>query len=121
MLAAGFEVYKMFVGHRGANHPVQNLVSRKVEVSTQNHGFAVDKKSLRDDVAELTHINLNDGTLEGVRFKNCTAFSVQYHPEASPGPHDSHYLFNEFMRDISERRGVKASNFVSPEMIYAAR
>ena len=120
-LAAGFEVYKMFVGHRGANHPVQNLVSRKVEVSTQNHGFAVDKKSLRDDVAELTHINLNDGTLEGVRFKNCTAFSVQYHPEASPGPHDSHYLFNEFMRDISERRGVKASNFVSPEMIYAAR
>jgi carbamoyl-phosphate synthase small subunit len=118
-LAAGLEVYKMFVGHRGANHPVQNLISRKVEVSTQNHGFAVDKKSLTDDVATLTHINLNDQTLEGVRFKACPAFSVQYHPEASPGPHDSHYLFDEFMQDIETHRGVKATKVVNPEMIYA--
>jgi len=118
-LAAGLDVYKMFVGHRGANHPVKNLVSGKVEVSTQNHGFAVDKASISDDVAVLTHVNLNDGTLEGIRFKGCPAFSVQYHPEASPGPHDSHYLFDEFMNDIEEHRGVKATFVANPQMISA--
>jgi len=120
-LAAGLEVYKMFVGHRGANHPVQNLVTKRVEVSTQNHGFAVDRDSIQPDVAEVTHVNLNDNTLEGIRFKKCCAFSVQYHPEASPGPHDSHYLFDEFMQDIEAERGVKAVNEVSSDMIYAGR
>ncbi|MDG1753896.1 MAG: glutamine-hydrolyzing carbamoyl-phosphate synthase small subunit [Rhodothermales bacterium] len=120
-LAAGLEVYKMRVGHRGANHPVQNLSTRHVEVSTQNHGFAVAKESLKDDIAELTHINLNDDTLEGIRFKACTAFSVQYHPEASPGPHDSHYLFDEFMNDILEVRGVKTTVDLAAEMMYAGR
>ena len=120
-LAAGLEVYKMFVGHRGANHPVQNLVTKRVEVSTQNHGFAVDRDSIQSDVAEVTHVNLNDNTLEWIRFKKCCAFSVQYHPEASPGPHDSHYLFDEFMQYIEAERGVKAVNDVSSDMIYAGR
>lgn len=120
-LGAGLDVYKMFVGHRGANHPVQNLVSGKVEVSTQNHGFAVDKKSLSPEIGDLTHINLNDDTLEGIRFKSGPAFSVQYHPEASPGPHDSHYLFEEFMRDIKAHSGATSTNDVSEYMIYAAR
>jgi len=99
-LAAGLSVYKMYVGHRGANHPVKNLITGKVEVSTQNHGFAVDGESLSPDIAELTHVNLNDQTVEGIRFKKHTAFSVQYHPEASPGPHDSQYLFDTFLEDI---------------------
>ncbi|ARA93270.1 MAG: carbamoyl-phosphate synthase small subunit [Bacteroidetes bacterium] len=106
-LAAGLDVYKMYVGHRGANHPVQNLATRRVEVTTQNHGFAVDPKSLRDDVAVLTHRNLNDDTVEGLRFKQFVGFSVQYHPEASPGPHDSRYLFDTFLQDIAEHRGVR--------------
>ena len=115
-LASGLEVYKMFVGHRGANHPVKNLITSRVEVSTQNHGFAVDAKSLKDDIAELTHVNLNDGTVEGIAFKTCRAFSVQYHPEASPGPHDSHYLFDQFLAVIgtpsvlAENSKVEASN-----------
>ncbi len=99
-LAAGLSVYKMYVGHRGANHPVKNLITGKVEVSTQNHGFAVDGESLSPDITELTHVNLNDQTVEGIRFKKHTAFSVQYHPEASPGPHDSQYLFDTFLEDI---------------------
>ncbi len=120
-LAAGLKVYKMFVGHRGANHPVKNLLSSHVEVSTQNHGFAVDKESLTEDIAVMTHVNLNDETLEGLRFAACTAFSVQYHPEASPGPHDSHYLFDEFMSDIEKERGVKTTVDAAPDMIYAGR
>jgi carbamoyl-phosphate synthase small subunit len=99
-LASGIDVYKMFVGHRGANQPVKNLQSGRVEVSTQNHGFAVEAESIQPDVAEMTHVNLNDGTVEGLAFKNCRAFSVQYHPEASPGPHDSHYLFDRFLAEI---------------------
>lgn len=118
-LAAGLEVYKMYVGHRGANHPVKNLVSGHVEVSTQNHGFAVDKESIKDDIAAITHMNLNDDTVEGVRFAKCTAFSVQYHPEASPGPHDSQYLFDEFMADIEKHSGVKPTHEPTPEMVYA--
>ncbi len=101
-LASGLEVYKMFVGHRGANHPVKNLSTGRVEVSTQNHGFAVDLDSIKDDVSEMTHVNLNDGTVEGLAFKQCRAFSVQFHPEASPGPHDSHYLFKQFLNIIGE-------------------
>jgi carbamoyl-phosphate synthase small subunit len=120
-LASGLDVYKMFVGHRGANHAVKNLQTGHVEVSTQNHGFAVDKESLSPAVAELTHVNLNDQTLEGVRFKQFCGFSVQYHPEASPGPHDSQYLFDAFMADIKEKRGVQATHLKDDHMIYAGR
>ncbi|MEX0599453.1 MAG: glutamine-hydrolyzing carbamoyl-phosphate synthase small subunit [Rhodothermales bacterium] len=105
-LAAGFEVYKMFVGHRGANHPVKNLQTGHVEVTTQNHGFAVKEESVSSEDAEVTHMNLNDRTVEGLRFRKYAAFSVQYHPEASPGPHDSRYLFDTFLKDIEEHRGV---------------
>jgi carbamoyl-phosphate synthase small subunit len=91
----------MHHGHRGLNHPVINLRTGKSEISTQNHGFAVDKDSVAANPAiEITHINLNDQTLEGIRLKNKNAFSVQYHPEATPGPHDSRYLFDEFLAMI---------------------
>ena len=103
-LASGFDVYKMFVGHRGANHPVKNLATGHVEVTTQNHGFAVRPESVDDGVAEVNHVNLNDRTVEGLRFKQFAGRSVQYHPEASPGPHDSHYLFDEFLEDIAQHR-----------------
>lgn len=103
-LATGIDVYKMYVGHRGANHPVKNLQTGHVEISTQNHGFAVDADSVTDSVAEVTHINLNDKTVEGLRYKLFTGFSVQYHPEASPGPHDSQYLFDQFLADIASKK-----------------
>ena len=105
-LAQGFEVYKMFVGHRGANQPVKNLVTGHVEVTTQNHGFAVDPDSVDVAQAEVTHLNLNDRTIEGLRFKTFAGMSVQYHPEASPGPHDSRYLFDQFLRLIAENNRV---------------
>ena len=105
-LAQGFEVYKMFVGHRGANHPVKNLDTGRVEVTTQNHGFAVDADSIDPAAARVTHVNLNDDTVEGLRFKTFTGLSLQYHPEASPGPHDSHYHFDTFMEMVAEERGV---------------
>jgi len=105
-LASGIEVYKMFVGHRGANHPVKNFATGHVEVTTQNHGFAVREDSVGDEVAEITHLNLNDRTVEGLRFKKHAALSVQYHPEASPGPHDSHYLFEAFLDEIAKHRGI---------------
>ncbi len=95
-LALGADTYKLKFGHRGGNHPVRNEHSGKVEITSQNHGFAVEPSSLPEHV-EITHINLNDNTLEGIRCKNFPAFSVQYHPEASPGPHDSRYLFKEFI------------------------
>jgi carbamoyl-phosphate synthase small subunit len=103
-LAAGIDVYKMFVGHRGANQPVKNLRTGKVEVSTQNHGFAVDADSITPETADVTHVNLNDQTVEGLAFATCRAFSVQYHPEASPGPHDSRYLFDQFLTEIGSGR-----------------
>jgi carbamoyl-phosphate synthase small subunit len=96
-LAFGGKTYKLKFGHRGANQPVLNKQTNKVEITTQNHGFAVDAESLPDDV-EVTHVNLNDNTVEGIRHKTLPVFGVQYHPEASAGPHDSHYLFGEFRR-----------------------
>ena len=105
-LAQGFEVYKMFVGHRGANHPVKNLDTGRVEVTTQNHGFAVDAESIDPDAARVTHVNLNDDTIEGLEFKTFAGMSLQYHPEASPGPHDSDYHFNRFLEMVAEERGV---------------
>lgn len=96
-LAFGGKTYKLRFGHRGANQPVLNRRTGKVEITSQNHGFAVDSASLPDDV-EVTHINLNDQTAEGIRHKKFPAFGVQYHPEAAAGPHDSHYLFSEFLQ-----------------------
>lgn len=105
-LAQGFDVYKMYVGHRGANHPVKNLDTEQVEVTTQNHGFAVDPESIDPEVARVTHVNLNDDTIEGLRFKTFAGMSLQYHPEASPGPHDSHYHFDTFMELVADERGL---------------
>ncbi len=95
-LALGGQTYKLKFGHRGANQPVKNLATGRVEITSQNHGFAVDMDSLGKDVVEVTHINLNDNTVEGIRHRTLPAFAVQYHPEASPGPHDAAYLFDQF-------------------------
>jgi carbamoyl-phosphate synthase small subunit len=95
-LALGGKTYKLKFGHRGANHPVKNLDTGAIEITSQNHGFCVDIDSLAGKNVELTHINLNDNTLEGLRCKKLKAYAVQYHPEASPGPHDSQYLFKQF-------------------------
>jgi carbamoyl-phosphate synthase small subunit len=97
-LAAGGKTYKLKFGHRGANHPVINKITNKVEITSHNHGFAVDPDSLNPSDIEITHVNLNDQTLEGFRLRNHPVFCVQYHPEAAPGPHDSHYLFDEFVK-----------------------
>jgi carbamoyl-phosphate synthase small subunit len=99
-LALGGRTFKLKFGHRGANQPVKNKLSGRVEITSQNHGFAVDLESIPDPTVELTHVNLNDGTLEGLRHPQLRAFSVQYHPEASPGPHDADYLFDEFLREV---------------------
>ncbi|HWR52953.1 MAG TPA: glutamine-hydrolyzing carbamoyl-phosphate synthase small subunit [Bryobacteraceae bacterium] len=101
-LALGGRTYKLKFGHRGANHPVLNKLTGKVEITSHNHGFAVDPESLDPAVVELTHFNLNDGTLEGFRHRSEPVFSVQYHPEAAPGPHDSLYLFEDFKRLMKE-------------------
>lgn len=101
-LALGGKTYKLKFGHHGGNHPVLNLETQKVEITAQNHGFAVDPDSLNANEVVLTHRNLNDDTLEGLRHKSLPLFSVQYHPEASPGPHDSAYLFDQFVKLMEE-------------------
>jgi carbamoyl-phosphate synthase small subunit len=102
-LALGGSTYKLKFGHRGANHPVKELETGKVEITSQNHGFAVDPESLPKDV-KITHVNLYDGTVEGLRHETKPVFCVQYHPEAAPGPHDADYLFRQFL-DVMEERG----------------
>ncbi len=99
-LALGAKTFKLKFGHRGSNQPVKNLLTGKIEITSQNHGFAVDTKSLDLKHIEITHINLNDNTLEGFRHRKLPVFAVQYHPEASPGPHDAKYLFDEFIELI---------------------
>jgi carbamoyl-phosphate synthase small subunit len=96
-LAFGGRTYKLKFGHRGANQPVMDFTTGKVEITSQNHGFAVDNDSLDPNLIEHTHINLNDKTSEGMRHRKLPVFAVQYHPEACPGPHDSTYLFERFM------------------------
>ena len=101
-LACGAKTFKLKFGHRGGNHPVINRLTNKVEITAQNHGFAVDPDSFKSSDVQLTHENLNDHTLEGFRLKNAPAFCVQYHPEAAPGPHDSLYLFDDFLKMMRE-------------------
>lgn len=107
-LALGGNTYKLKFGHHGANHPVMNLKTGHVEITSQNHGFCLDMNSLNKKEVEITHINLNDQTVEGIRHKTIPAFSVQYHPEAAPGPHDSHYLFQEFIKLMAQKEKKSA-------------
>ncbi|MFN0170949.1 MAG: glutamine-hydrolyzing carbamoyl-phosphate synthase small subunit [Bryobacteraceae bacterium] len=102
-LALGGKTYKLKFGHRGINHPVLNKQTGRVEITSQNHGFVVDPESLNPNETEITHVNLNDQTLEGFRLRNHPVFSVQYHPEAAPGPHDSLYLFDEFVKLMADK------------------
>ena len=104
-LALGARTFKLPFGHHGANHPVKDLATGRVEVTSQNHGFTVDPDSGARAGFEVTHVNLNDGTCEGLRHRSLPVFSVQYHPEAAPGPHDSHYLFRRFVELLTQSRG----------------
>jgi len=104
-LALGGKTYKLKFGHHGGNHPVRNNATGKVEITAHNHNFAVDPDSINANDVELTHVDLNDNTLEGLRHKSLPLFSVQYHPEAAPGPHDSHYLFRDFRSMMEEWKG----------------
>ena len=103
-LAFGGRTYKLKFGHHGGNHPVLNIEHNRVEITAQNHGFAVDPDSLDRKDINITHLNLNDNTVEGMEHRSMPVFSVQYHPEASPGPHDSYYLFQKFFRLMKETK-----------------
>ncbi len=105
-LALGGATYKLRFGHHGGNHPVRHEASGRVEITSQNHNYAIDADSLADaGGVDLTHVNLNDGVVEGFRFREAPAFSVQYHPEAGPGPHDARYLFDDFVALMSDFQG----------------
>jgi carbamoyl-phosphate synthase small subunit len=104
-LALGGRTYKLKFGHHGGNHPVKQLLTGKVEITAHNHNYAVDPDTLKASEVELTHVNLNDGTVEGLQHRIYPLFCVQYHPEASPGPHDSHYLFNDFIKLMNVWKG----------------
>lgn len=105
-LAVGISTFKMHHGHRGLNHPVKNIITGKCEITTQNHGFGINPDDVKNmqDVVEITHVNLNDGSIEGIRVKGKPAFSVQYHPESTPGPFDSRYLFDDFIQLIQQHK-----------------
>jgi len=103
-LAFGGRTFKLKFGHHGGNHPVLNIERKQVEITAQNHGFAVDPESLKLNEINVTHINLNDNTVEGMEHRSFPAFSVQYHPEASPGPHDSYYLFQKFFELMKDAK-----------------
>jgi carbamoyl-phosphate synthase small subunit len=103
-IAMGGKTMKIKFGHRGANQPVKNLSTNKVEITSQNHGFAVDLNTIGKNSSAMTHINLNEDSLEGLENDDIKAFAVQYHPEASPGPHDSAYLFNQFAKVIENAK-----------------
>jgi len=103
-LALGGKTYKLKFGHHGANHPVKDFAGNRIAVTSQNHGFCVDIKSLDSDEVEISHVNLNDQSVEGIKHKNFPAFSIQYHPEAAPGPNDDKYLFNQFIEMIDEHK-----------------
>ncbi len=109
-LSLGIPTYKMHNGHRGINHPVKNMITGRCEITSQNHGFGVSPEAIidRKDIVEITHKNLNDDTIEGIRHKTLPAFSVQYHPEAAPGPHDARYLFDEFIKLLKNTSAAKA-------------
>ena len=115
-LAVDIPTYKMHNGHRGINHPVLNIATGKGEITSQNHGFGVSPDAIKanEDKVDITHVNLNDDTIEGIKLKQYKAFSVQYHPEASPGPHDSRYLFDEFINMMAEEKGIESKvNFLT--------
>jgi carbamoyl-phosphate synthase small subunit len=105
--ALGAKTFKLKFGHRGGNQPVKDLTSGKVSITSQNHGYAVDPQSLPEGQAVVSHVNLNDGTCEGIRLVSGEAFSVQYHPEAAPGPHDAGYFFRQFsdLLDAAKKKG----------------
>src|SRR5471030_899049 len=106
-LALGGKTYKLKFGHHGANHPVKDFEGNRIAVTSQNHGFCVDMKSLNPDQVEIIHLNLNDQSVEGIRHKIFPAFSIQYHPEAAPGPHDAKYLFNQFIEMIEKHKNAQ--------------
>ena len=105
-LAYGAQTYKLKFGHRGGNHPVKNLATGRIEITSQNHSYAVDEKTLDGTGLEVTHINLLDNTVEGVKCEKDKVFSVQYHPESAPGPQDSAYLFDIFLKNMEEHKNA---------------
>ncbi len=120
-LALGGRTYKLKFGHRGGNQPVQNIATGRVEITSQNHGFAVDMESLDGDSVELTHVNLNDRTLEGMAHRDLPVFAVQYHPEASPGPHDATYLFDCFLEMMKTRSAPTAEQMAEAQKRLESR
>ena len=116
-LAVGGKTFKLKQGHHGANTPVKNLITGEVEITSQNHNYAVDIDSMPAGQFKATHINLNDGTLEGMAHTRYPVFSVQYHPEASPGPHDASYLFRRFMEEVGAFEGASALPAMKAESV----